>query len=441
MSYSVIRNQLSLAAQSREAGVEFPQSENVGTLLSPIPVGRKVAKNRILYQPMEGCDGTPQGLPDELTVRRYLRFVAGGPGIIWFEATAVQQEGRANPRQMYLCEKNVDAFRTFLDNLREQAQKSGQTPPLFICQLTHSGRYSKPTGTPAPRIAYHHALFEKEHPLSDDCIVSDEYLDRLKEDLVHGAELAQRAGFDGADIKACHRYLLSELLSAYERPGRYGGSYENRTRLLREALAGARQSTDSDFIIGSRLNLYDGFAWPLGFGVRPEGGTEPDLEEGKQLCADLAAAGADLLNVTMGNPYFNPHVNRPYAQGTYEAPEPPLYGVRRILGGAKAAKEAAPGCVVSCSGISFLGCAAPSVLSGCLEEGWFDLCGFGRETLAYPDLVRDLETKGKLDESKICICCSKCTAIMRRPGGTPGCVVRDSAVYAPLYRKYVLGKE
>ena len=68
------------------------------------------------------------------------------------------------------------------------------------------------------------------------------------------------------------------------------------------------------------------------------------------------------------------------------------------------------------------------------------MAGFGRQTLAYPDLALDITKKGGLVPEKLCMACSKCTEIMRQPGGTPGCVVRDSGVYAPLYRKLVLGQ-
>lgn len=75
-----------------------------------------------------------------------------------------------------------------------------------------------------------------------------------------------------------------------------------------------------------------------------------------------------------------------------------------------------------------------------MEDGWFDFAGYGRETLAYPDCARDICTTGELDGKKLCIACGKCTEIMRTKGGTPGCAVRDTEVYLPIYKKQVLGK-
>lgn len=114
---------------------------------------------------------------------------------------------------------------------------------------------------------------------------------------------AGQAGFDGMDIKGCHRYLANELLSAYTRPGPYGGSYENRTRFLKNAFRAAQASVTGSFFLTSRLNVYDGFAYPYGFGVR-EGSLDVDLTEPIRLIRELHEEfGIPLINVTMGNPY------------------------------------------------------------------------------------------------------------------------------------------
>ena len=113
---------------------------------------------------MEGCDGAGDGTPGELTVRRYHRFAHGGPGLIWFEATAILPEARANPRQMMLTEKNADAYKKLLDGMREISVRENGYAPLIICQLTHSGRYSKPNGYPEPLVAQHRPLFEGDKP-------------------------------------------------------------------------------------------------------------------------------------------------------------------------------------------------------------------------------------------------------------------------------------
>lgn len=436
---AVIRSAAELKERAETCGIGFFISDNIRVLSEKTTIGNKEAPNRLVCQAMEGCDGTPDGKPGALTKRRYARLAAGGAGIVWFEATAVLPEARANPRQLYLSANNLDAFKRQTEEIRENAVRENGDAPLIIAQLTHSGRYSKPNGTPEPIIAYNNPLFEKNDPLPESRIISDDGLDRVKEALINAAALAEQAGFDGADIKCCHRYLNSELLSAYERPGRYGGTLENRTRLLRESITGAKQNCANDFIVTSRLNVYDGFPYPYGFGVIQDGGLGFDPEEPILLLEMLATQGVELLNITMGNPYVNPHVNRPFAAGPYEAPEDPLAGVARMLNGTAALKKAVPEIKLICSALSFLGNAAPFVAAGFIENGGFDFAGFGRTIFAYPDFARDILHSGGMEQKKCCVCCGKCSEIMRA-GGTPGCVVKDAGIYAPIYRTFCGGK-
>ena len=424
--------------QNSALALQLPQTTDVSILKQPLELSGKTVHNRLLCQAMEGCDGTWEGKPSELTRRRYLRLARGGAGVIWFEATAVLKDGRANPRQLYISEENLDAFKALVAEIKEAGRKANGYAPLLIMQATHSGRYSKPQGTPAPLIAYHNPILEKNNPIDDSRILSDADIDRIQEALIQGACLAQEAGFDGVDIKCCHRYLNSELLSAYTREGKYGGSFLNRTRLLRESVSGAVQSCNSDFLVSSRLNIYDGMAYPYGFGVSMDGSTAPNLEEPKQLVKLLYDGGMRLINISMGNPYFTPHINRPFAKGGYEPTEHPLEGVARILNGAREIKEAVPQMAVISSGLSFLGVAAPHVTAACIQHGWFDLAGFGRTAFAYPDFANDILKNGDMQKEKMCICCSKCTELMRA-GSETGCVVRDAEEYLPRYKQKCQG--
>ena len=228
--------------------------EDTAVLKTPFKVGNVTVANRLVCQAMEGCDGTASGSPDTLTKRRYDRFARGGAGLIWFEATAVMKEGRANPRQLYINDNNLDDFKRQVESIKQTAYKENGFEPIVVMQATHSGRYSKPNGVSAPLIAYNNPIFEKDNPIPKERIVSDEYLDRVGDALVKGAMLAEKAGFDGVDIKCCHRYLNSELLSAYNREGRYGGCFENRTRLLRDSVKGRISSfrPDSTYMMALR---------------------------------------------------------------------------------------------------------------------------------------------------------------------------------------------
>lgn len=426
--------------QDQQLGTNLPFAQDTAVLTTPLEVGGKVIANRLACQAMEGCDGTATGEPAELTCRRYDRFARGGAGLIWFEATAVMEEGRANPRQLWIHDDNLDAFKRIVTDIKETGLKENGYEPVVVMQATHSGRYSKPEGKPAPLIAYNNPIFEGENPIDASRIVTDDHIDRIGEALVNGAALAEKAGFDGVDIKCCHRYLNSELLSAYNRPGKYGGSLENRTRLLRESIAGAMAVCSKDFIVTSRMNVYDGFVYPYGFGVATDGNLDFDPTEPVWLLKQLRDTGVKMLNITMGNPYFNPHVNRPFAVGGYTAQEHPLEGVARMLKGTALLKREVPEIKILCSALSYLGVAAPNVVAGFIENGGFDLAGFGRQIFAYPDFAKDILSKGALEKKNICICCSKCTEIMRKPGGTPGCVIRDRDPYYEIYKNLCGGK-
>lgn len=420
--------------------VSLPFAENAAVLKEKLVVGGKEIPNRMAIQPMEGCDGTADGKPGELTLRRYDKFAESGAGLIWEEATAVWEEGRANPRQLWVHEESLDALKAMVDRIRERSMKKNGFAPVIIMQATHSGRYSKPHGVPEPLIAYNNPIFEKDHPIPADRIVTDDYLRRLVERMGEAAHLAERAGFDGVDIKSCHRYLGCELLSAYERPGDFGGSFENRTRFLRESIQAARASVSPDFMITSRLNIYDGFPYPNGFGVSKDGGLTPDLSEPLKLVGILhKELGLQLIDITIGNPYFNPHVNRPADIQPYESPEDPLVGVARMLDCTKTIQDAYPDLTLIGSGLTYLRQFAPEMAAGAIEQGYFRMAGFGRMAFAYPDFPQEVLAGRELDPKKCCITCGKCTQLMRF-GSMAGCVIRDS-VYTKLYQENVDSRE
>lgn len=421
-------------------GVRLPLSEDLSALQREVKIGSKTAANSIAIQPMEGCDGTADGRPAELTLRRYDRFARSGAGLIWAEAVAITPEGRANPRQLWLTRDNLDEYKKFVAGIKETCMRENGFEPVVIMQATHSGRYSKPEGVPAPLIAYNNPIFEGDKSIAAERILSDDYLYGLIDKFGASAFLAEQAGFDGVDIKCCHRYLNSELLSAYTRKGDFGGSLENRTRLLRSGVAAAQAATGSDFIVTSRLNVYDGFAYPYGWGVREGEGTEVDLTEPLELVRVLhQEMGMKLLDVTIGNPYFNPHVNRPYDGGPYVPSEHPLEGVARMAHCVAEIQRANPELKVISSGLSYLRQFSANLAAGELENGVCSIAGFGREAFAYPDFPQDIFKKGAMEPNKCCIACGKCTELMRA-GSTAGCVIRDE-VYLPIYRRDVQDKK
>lgn len=395
--------------------------------------GREV-QNRVVLHPMEGCDGNPDGSIGELTRRRYLRFAESGAGIIWFEATATSSECRANPRQLYINENNKDSFKNLVAEIKQRSMEVNGFEPIIIMQSTNSGRWSKPNGYPEPIIAYHNELWEKGKEDLPYTVATDEYCDGIVEKYAQAARLASYAGFDGIDVKCCHGYLMSELLSAYTREGKYGGSFENRTRLYYDCLKAVFSNKSENLFVTTRLNACDCFDYPYGFGV--DENNNIDLTETKKIIKKLSDMGVELINLTLGNPYLIPHINRP----CLNSPEPGEVGEKRIYDVTKELQQAFPNIKFIMSGISYLGKNAIEYAESALEDGAAYFAGFGRMSFCYPTFFADYMKSGELDKSKACLACGKCTELMRH-GAVAGCPVRDTEVYMPIYKKYVLNKE
>ncbi len=400
---------------------------------TPITVYGKTVHNRLLIQPMEGCDGTKGGAVDELTRRRYLRFARSGAGIIWFEAMAVSAQARANPRQLFINENTVESFKAVLKEIRETSMELYGFEPVIIAQLTHSGRYSKPNGTPEPIVAYRNSLWEKGKEHFPYTVASDEYCKGIVEKYETAARLAVEAGFDGVDVKCCHGYLFNEFLSAYEREGIYGGCFENRIRLFMECIDSAKKGSGGKAFVTTRLNACDCFDYPFGFGVNSE--NEIDLSETEKIIALLEEKGVELINITIGNPYLIPHINRPWIN----APESGETGMERIKNVTAEITKAFPNIKFVMSALTYPGENSIEYAEKMLRENVAQLVGFGRMAFAYPQFYMDYCRGNGVDKSKVCIKCGKCTELMRS-GTVAGCVIRDSEIYMPYYRKYVLKK-
>ena len=318
-----------------QCAVKIDAQEDVSILTEPVKAGKLNIPNSLAVHPMEGCDGDSQGRPGELAFRRYKRFASGGAGLIWFEATAVVQEGRANPRQLWINESNKDSFAELVKTARQAAvERMGKDHnPVLVLQLTHSGRYGKPKGASYPMIAQRNPYLDAPGISDDSAIVSDDYLDRLQYSFVEAAKLAFEVGFDAVDIKSCHGYLINELLASYNRQGKYGGSFENRTRFLLEVVDKIHNLSE-EAVVTARLGVYDGIQYPYGWGVDKSDYSKSDLTEPKKLVELLRQRGINLINITLANPYYNPHISRPFnkqSDNENEGQENPLIGVNRFI--------------------------------------------------------------------------------------------------------------
>ncbi len=440
-----------------ELGLDLPfDAELVNGPADPLAAPYRLADgftlgNRWCIQPMEGWDGTADGLPSELTHRRWANFGRSGAKLIWGgEAVAVRPDGRANPQQLVMRPAHVAALAALRATLvAAHEQQFGRSDDLLVgLQLTHSGRFARPTHHTRlePTIAYRHPLLDRKFNLAaEHPVLTDAGLEALIEDFINAAALAAEAGFAFVDVKHCHGYLGHELLSAHTRPGPFGGSFENRTRFLREVVAGIRRRAPG-LRVGVRLSAFD----LLPFAARPADGVgEPlpyaapyvcafggdlqqplryQLDEPRRFLALLESLGVELVNVTAGSPYYNPHIQRPAIfppSDGYLPPEDPLAGVARQMAVTAELKRAFPKLLLVGSAYSYLQQWLPHVAQFNVRTGQVDYVGIGRMVLSYPELPADRLAGRPLDHRRICRTFSDCTTAPRH-GLVSGCYPLDA---------------
>ncbi|MEE2936625.1 MAG: NADH:flavin oxidoreductase [Planctomycetota bacterium] len=446
-----------LLARLEELGIDLPCDEqSLASGQSPFAEnfeveGRQIG-NRFCILPMEGWDGTADGRPSDLTIQRWRNFGLSGAKLIWGgEAVAVRHDGRANPNQLMINDQNLQEIESLRAELiSTHHERFGALDDLLVgLQLTHSGRFARPNdrAVAEPLTVQRNPCLDARLSIVDDStILSDDELHRLIDQFIIAAGLAAKAGFHFVDIKHCHGYLGHELLSGYDRPGQFGGSFENRTRFLREIVSGIRAQSPS-LMIGVRLSVFDFIPFRPGpdqIGV-PESsadarlafggdasGQKLDLREPAKFIELLQELGIRLICTTAGSPYYNPHIQRPAyfppCDG-YQPPEDPLVGVARQIHATAALKQQYPEQRFVGSGYSYLQDWLPHVGQAVVRAGMVDSVGLGRMVLSYPDLPADVLEGKLIMRKKICRTFSDCTTAPRN-GLVSGCYPLD-----PFYKR------
>ncbi len=436
---------------------EVLESGDASPLAAPLTIDGLSIGNRFAIQPMEGWDAENDGRPSENTKRRWQRFGSSGAKLIWGgEAVAVRPDGRANPNQLMLnasTERDIGEMRESLITAHREAM--GNDDGLVIgLQLTHSGRFCKPNDhhKQEPMILYRHPILDRKFKLKPDHpLLSDGDIRKLINDYVAVAKRAEALGFDFVDLKACHGYLGHEFLSAKTREGDFGGSLENRTRFLREIVAGVRAEAPR-LKLGLRMSAIDSvpfrpdpalsgpeglgpgtpeeFTVPYryGFGLDEKDPLQIDLTETKAVIAIARDLGIHLFNITLGSPYYNPHLTRPALyppSDGYHPPEDPLIGVMRHLDVVRELKQAFPDVALVGSGYTYLQEYLPHVAQAVVRAGWTDFVGLGRMVLAYPELPADVLGGKGMQRKRLCRTFSDCTTAPRH-GLVSGCYPLDA---------------
>ena len=457
-----------LRAACQAMGIAIPIDDHAlstadgSPMNQPIEVGSFTVGNRWAIHPMEGWDATTDGKPTEHTHRRWQHFGESGAKLIWGgEAVAVRRDGRANPNQLYLAPGNEAGLAQLRETLvgahNARFGEDASNDLLIGLQLTHSGRFSRPNDKAKiePRVAYRHPVLDARVGITDDsAVLSDDEIYQLIDDYIAAAKVAQDCGYQFVDIKHCHGYLGHELLSAYNRLGDFGGSFENRTRFLRLICKGIQKACP-DLIPGIRLSAFDhyphkpdqaqskggrlgpgipdppevlqGKGYP-GFGLNRDNPAEIDLAEPIELLK-LMRDELDIavVNLTAGSPYYNPHLQRPAyfpPSDGYQPPEDPLLGCLRQIEIVKQLKQAVPNLPMVGTAYTYLQEYLPHAGQALVREGWVDFIGLGRMALSYWDLPADVAQAKPIDTRRLCRTFSDCTTAPRN-GIISGCYPLD----------------
>ncbi len=457
-------------------GIDLPCEDQIATgnsspLTQPIDgvtINGKRIGNRWAIHPMEGWDGTTTGGVTEEMLRRWERFGESGAKLIYGgEAMAVRPDGRANPNQIIITEENKAGIASLRETLvKAHQERYGKTDDLVIgFQLTHSGRFCKPNDKKRmePRVAFRHPILDRKFNVTSDAqMFTDSEIEELIQCYIRAAQIAWDVGADFVDIKHCHGYLLHEFLGAHTRPGKFGGSFENRTRILRDIVAGIRASGNK-IELGVRLSAFDfvpfkpdpalsqpGKLGPgipedysnclpyrYGFSVNPNNPVDYDLTETFQFAELCSQLGVKILNLSAGSPYYNPHIQRPAAyppSDGYQPAHDPLIDVARQLNVVRQLKThlnkkltpnsklLAP--ILIGTAYSYLQEYLPHVAQYVVRNGWTDMVGLGRMVLSYPNILAEAVEKGSITPKQICRTFSDCTTAPRN-GMISGCYPLD----------------
>ncbi len=414
--------------------------------------GRTIG-NRWCILPMEGWECLPDGAPSELTRRRWMRFAESGAKLLFgCEACAVMESGKSNTRQLMITPATMPALKEICVEMRKvHAAKFGTADDLYIgLQLTHSGRYSHPHDDAKLEsvTAYSHPLLDERFHSTPANVVSDAELRNIIDRFVAAAKLAKEAGFDFVDVKMAHGYLGHELLSAYDRPGEFGGSFENRTRFFREIVQRIQKEVPG-LEVGTRFSIcdflpYEKGADKVGIPMERNGvgvgnykyafggdgtGLGWNLEEPIRFLELCRSLGVELICATVGSPYYNPHIQRPAyfpVSDGYLPPEDPVIGADRHIKVLAEVKEhfKNTGMLFICAGLTCLQEFLPQAAQAAVRSGKFDFAGMGRMVIAYPEMPADSLAGGPLQTKRICRTFGDCTTAPRN-GMVSGCYPLD----------------
>jgi 2,4-dienoyl-CoA reductase-like NADH-dependent reductase (Old Yellow Enzyme family) len=412
-------------------------SETADPIFEPLRFRNLTVKNRIFRSNVAGRFDLYDGTGTQTRINWELKFARGGVGAIVSAWTGVHPRGRIVPNYATIDRDERIPF------WRELGERVHEHDCRFIVQLAHAGRQRDIPGfelDPEPGLS----STDKPDPLHGfRCrkATKPELLE-LQEAFAQGARRAREAGLDGVEIHGANGYVFTQFLSSAinERDDEYGGSLENRARLLLETVRGIRREVGDDFHLQVKISATD-----AGNALMPWARKGNTIEDSVQVARWLEEAGADAIHVSRGNTF--PHPDNP--AGAFSAKDVvasydsmlssgtktfrnyilfrtwPVYKVfeRRAtrtieqLEGASRSDAAAIKAAVSIPVIVTGGFQRASLIRDAIERGDCDAVAIARELIANNDLVRLFE-QGLDVAPRPCTYCNKCLyAVLENPLG------------------------
>ena len=412
-------------------------NEAADPIFEPLRFRNLTVKNRIFRSNVSGRFDLYDGTGTETRINWELKFARGGVGAIVSSWTGVHPRGRIVPNYATIERDDQIPF------WRELGERVHEHDCRFIVQLAHAGRQRDIPGF--------------EHDLEPGLSSTDRSdalhgfrcrkatkaeIRELQEAFAQGARRAREAGLDGVEIHGANGYVFTQFLSSAinEREDEYGGSLENRARLLVETVEAIRREVGDDFHLQVKIS-----ATELGNALMPWAKKGNTIEDSVQVAKWLEAAGADAIHVSRGNTF--PHPDNP--AGTFSAKDVvatydtmlssgsktfrnyvlfrtwPVYKVfewrasrtteqleAASLDDARRIKESVSIPVVVTGGFQ-----RASLIRDAIERGSCDAVAIGRGLIANNDLVR-MFADGRDEAPRPCTYCNKCLyAVLESPLG------------------------
>ncbi|MCX7973655.1 MAG: NADH:flavin oxidoreductase [Candidatus Aminicenantes bacterium] len=344
-------------------------------LFSPIKIGSVEIKNRFVRSATHDFMAEEDGSISERQLALYRQLAQGEVGLIISGHAYVLPSGKASPRQIAIYDDK------FIPGLKELVKVVHQTESRLFLQLSHAGRQTKEKICGCQPLAPS-AVYEPVYQVMPREITIEE-IEQVIEAFIQAAKRAKEAGFDGLQLHCAHGYLLSSFLSPYtnRRQDEWGGSLENRAKVILEILRGIKKKINHDFPIIVKLNSSD---------YLPNG---LEVEEAAKVAQMLEAEGLAAIEVSGGSAEAGkgsmwPGV-RPEEEEGYFVPA------------AKFIKK-----IIKIPVIGLGGLRTFRVMERLVASGEIDLVSMSRPFIREPDLI--IKFKRKEVSASQCISCNKC---------------------------------